>query len=301
MKEIELRGGVGFGMIALVDDEDYDVVMTYSSKWYFNKKRGYAFCTLKKVSGKSTGTIDMHRVVLGFPKSGMHSDHMNGEKLDNRKSNLRICPPGINRGNMVGKARARSEYWGVSLIGKLWYAKIASQGVTYNLGLYKTPEDAARAYNIKSRQLRGSSFTVNDIPSPFRVPDPVVHNNKYIYLHKPSMMYNVRFAKFGISCGYFDTIEKARRIRDIILCMADRGRDIQESVTYIKKSYREIRRKNCCGVYKYGENSTMLRPGQGNPLIECACGCGKMRRKYNNQGYPKIYIHGHNNSKQFVK
>jgi len=69
---------------ALVDDEDYDNLSQH--KWYFSD--GYAVRDHKRVA--------MHRQIMGFPK-GMVVDHIDGNRLNNQRHNLRICTQRENR------------------------------------------------------------------------------------------------------------------------------------------------------------------------------------------------------------
>lgn len=77
-------------------------------------------------------------------------DHINGNTLDNRKSNLRICnirQNVINRN--VSKSKKSSKYLGVfwNTKNKNWYSRITVNRKQYHLGSFKTEKDAARAYN----------------------------------------------------------------------------------------------------------------------------------------------------------
>ena len=85
MKKIYLRGKDS-NRFCLVDDVDFEELSKYS--WYLNHK-GYAMRSRKYVNKKpDKGQILMHRMVLD-PKEGLVTDHINNEKLDNRKQNLR--------------------------------------------------------------------------------------------------------------------------------------------------------------------------------------------------------------------
>src|ERR1700745_3514525 len=102
MQEIPLTQG----KVALVDDEDYELVAQY--KWHAHvtwDKKWYA----KTHSGKLT----MHKFLLN-PPSDMEVDHVNGDGLDNRRQNLRICNSTQNKGNMRKQDGRSSIYKGVS-------------------------------------------------------------------------------------------------------------------------------------------------------------------------------------------
>src|SRR5438477_9778616 len=83
MKEIILTGGE----IALVDDEDYDRVS--SLKWHLHSE-GYA-----AHSASNHRNVLMHRFILGLTEEDKiwkaDTHHLNGNKLDNRRGNIRVC------------------------------------------------------------------------------------------------------------------------------------------------------------------------------------------------------------------
>lgn len=128
---------------ALIDAPDADRLSQWS--WYLNTLgyvvRGY------RSSGKVL-TIRLHREVLGLTElNRQHVDHINRDKLDNRRSNLRITPRGAggqNKSNYVG---SRSLFRGVHLhkeSGK-WRARLQVNGRKVSVGLFKTELEAAEA------------------------------------------------------------------------------------------------------------------------------------------------------------
>lgn len=80
---------------ALVDQEDYNELSQF--KWYLHNM-GYATATIDK------NMVYMHRLIMKPPKI-MHIDHINHDKLDNRKSNLRIVTREENMQNIKKKYR----------------------------------------------------------------------------------------------------------------------------------------------------------------------------------------------------
>lgn len=79
------------GNYALVDDEDYDLIFSFG-KWYENDS-GYAV-KRGKYNGRGS-TIRMHTVINQTPKR-LVTDHINGNRLDNRRFNLRSVGHAIN-------------------------------------------------------------------------------------------------------------------------------------------------------------------------------------------------------------
>lgn len=147
MKQIPLTKG----KFALVDDEDYDSLMQWN------------WCLWKKYAGR-LGGIKMHRVINKTPE-GMQTDHINGDCLDNRKSNLRTVTVSQNHMNRKKKPATSSQYKGVSWRpnGGSWEAHIRKDSVGVYLGKYKKEEDAALAYNNAALQLFGEHARINEI------------------------------------------------------------------------------------------------------------------------------------------
>jgi len=139
MKQIPLTGKRGIGKFTLVDDEDFEFLSQW--KWHFNNA-GYAIRSLK--GGKEK--ILLHREILNTPK-GMDTDRINGNKLDNRRENLRIATRSQNMRNISKLSTNKSGYRGVRSSGKNWQAEIWIKGKSKYLGTYLTKKEAALAYN----------------------------------------------------------------------------------------------------------------------------------------------------------
>lgn len=112
----------------LIDEEDYEKVSQY--KWYVDRD-GYAF-TAKP-------NLKMHQLILG-KKEGYVIDHINHEKRDNRKSNLRHITRQANAMNMK---KERGLYW--SEKHNFWIVQIRINAKTKHIGCYKTKEKAREA------------------------------------------------------------------------------------------------------------------------------------------------------------
>lgn len=83
----------------------------------------------------------VHREILGLERGdGRIGDHLNGDKLDNRRANLRVVTPGESSANVRG--RAGSGFRGVYPNRKRWAAAAKQHGRKIHLGTYDTPEEA---------------------------------------------------------------------------------------------------------------------------------------------------------------
>jgi hypothetical protein len=144
--------------ITIVDDEDYEEINKH--KWWWC--HGYACRTTSKNYG-----LFMHRVILGLSKGdGKHSDHINGNKLDNRKSNLRICTRSENMKNSKIQSNNTSGFKGVNLkksTGK-WGAQIMSNGRVIHLGYHNDKIMAAKIYNEAALKYHKEFARLNEIP-----------------------------------------------------------------------------------------------------------------------------------------
>ena len=151
VREIQLSQG----QVALVDDEDYERLS--QCKWWaqYDKKgdRFYARC---HILGTKNAIRRMHRVVCNAPPE-MVVDHINGDGLDNRRANLRVCTQAENVRNAKPRKGATSRFKGVSWhkTTRKWQARITSGGTLIHLGLFTTEEKAHDAYCNASEKYHG--------------------------------------------------------------------------------------------------------------------------------------------------
>lgn len=136
------RKGIEF----FIDSEDLDIV----EKYIWRVSNGYI----------RTKEVYLHRLLLNNPKCVV--DHIDGNRLNNCKSNLRVCSQKENSRNSISKGGS-SKYKGVSWLkrDKRWYSSIMKDGKTYNLGCYKDEDSAAIAYNVKAKEFFGSFAKLN--------------------------------------------------------------------------------------------------------------------------------------------
>jgi hypothetical protein len=146
--------------IVVIDDEDFEKVKNY--KWYPN--RDHKRNNFYSVSSKQNKKIIMHRIIIDA-KEGEIVDHINGDTLDNRKANLRICNHSQNTMNSKKPIKGiTSNYKGVSLDqNKIKYrADIMHDGKHEYLGLFETADQAAIAYNIAAVKYFGEFARPNN-------------------------------------------------------------------------------------------------------------------------------------------
>lgn len=139
MKKIPLTGKWGVNKFALVSNVDYKELSKY--KWFLGKN-GYPARNVGRPS-LSPIRIYMHRVILGFPD--LEVDHINRNRLDNRRENLRTATRSQNAHNTGPQINNTSGYRGVYWYKayKKWEADIKVQGKKIKLGYFKDIEDAA--------------------------------------------------------------------------------------------------------------------------------------------------------------
>lgn len=109
--------------------------------------------------------VYMHRQIAGCPRT-LEVDHKNGDKLDNRRENLRLCLRAQNNAASRRGGGKYSRFRGVSydkkrVAVKKWIAQISADGVMRRIGLFLTEEEAARAYDREARKLHGDFASLN--------------------------------------------------------------------------------------------------------------------------------------------
>ena len=146
------------GKFALVDEEDFERITRY--KWLYD--RGYARRRFQ-INGVQH-MMHMHREVMQAPE-GYEVDHINGDKLDNRKCNLRVVTHQRNMFNMTSHKDSTSPYKGVywNKERKKWTTQIAINGKRKHIGHFENEEDAAEAYNQAAKKYFGEYAKLNQI------------------------------------------------------------------------------------------------------------------------------------------
>lgn len=163
MKEIPLTQGE----VALVDDEDYVYLSQF--KWFVRKKKNENTCyagRCVRINGRIKQVL-MHREILNTPK-GVLVDHKDHNGLNNQRDNIRNCDYGQNSSNRV--TASKTGYLGVSYYDKKrkktkpYRATIYHNGKNRHLGTFRTPEEAAIAYNNAASLYHGEFAHLNVIP-----------------------------------------------------------------------------------------------------------------------------------------
>jgi hypothetical protein len=150
------------GKVAVIDAEDAERVTAHKWTATFNRRTGKYYAK-RSVGGRGhQRTVYLHLFIMNA-EQGRQVDHKNGNGLDNRKSNLRLATSGQNRQNEPVRSTSKSGFKGVSFskaLGK-WEAQISDKGKGVRLGYFDTPEDAARAYDRKAKEIFGEFAWLN--------------------------------------------------------------------------------------------------------------------------------------------
>jgi hypothetical protein len=151
---------LGKEKMAIVDEGYYDHLMQWN--WHISAL-GYAIRFFRQ-NGKPK-VIWMHREILKT-RTGMQTDHINRNRLDNRKSNLRECSPTQNQGNRWKSKQAKtSKFKGV------YWSKAQNRFAAYGregeknkrLGSFRSEIEAAKAYNRWAADYFGKFAQLNPV------------------------------------------------------------------------------------------------------------------------------------------
>lgn len=171
---------------AIVDEEDYDMLVQMGS-WYLSDT-GYAVRRCF-VDGRSK-TVRMHRVVNDTP-DGLVTDHLNRNRLDNRKSNLRSTDQAANAKNR------RSIGYSWDTAKNKWVVRYMGR----HYGRYSSEEEARRAYRLACS---GVEYAKKDRRPKFHLPTGVFRNRSNKKYQAKAVINGKRFY-----LGSFATVEEA--------------------------------------------------------------------------------------------
>lgn len=195
-KEIPLTQG----KIAIVDAADYEWLNQWKwCAWKVKTHHTYYAIRTQRINGKNT-TIRMHRLILDA-KGGEQADHIDGNGLNNSRDNLRIATPLQNTHNSRRPINNTSGYKGVywhKRTGK-WMARININNKRKHLGLFTSPEEAAKAYDTAALELHGAFARTNFAHNQQEIK---TMNNKPNYFADPITalaldVYNVAYQPHG--------------------------------------------------------------------------------------------------------
>lgn len=157
MKEVPLANT---SLVALVDDDDFARVSEHPwrlAPWGKSRQKVYARAWVK-IDGRWKSVV-MHRFIMGLDSPRL--DHMDGNGLNNQRSNLRPATKsqnGCNRGPVRG-LRFKGVSWQKRL-GK-WQAAIGKDYRREYIGIFADAEEAARAYDKRAKELHGEFAWLN--------------------------------------------------------------------------------------------------------------------------------------------
>ena len=141
------------GSKTIVDQQDYVYLSQFN--WHYNSK-GYAY----RWGAKKKGIL-MHREIMGTPV-GVLTDNINGNRLDNRRINLRFATAAQN--SMNSSHITKSGFKGIfrTVTGQ-WAARLRISGKSLYLGIFKSPREAADAYNKGALLHYGKFAKLNEV------------------------------------------------------------------------------------------------------------------------------------------
>jgi hypothetical protein len=144
------------GQNAIIDDDDFESVSKHKWQAWTSRTFDSFYATSSKRINTKTTMIKMHRLIAGvIGLDGVYVDHINGNGLDNRRSNLRICSHSENMKNCKRYTSNKSGYKGVGFHNGKWRARINIDRKSIFLGHFSTAEEAHAAYCEAAKRLYG--------------------------------------------------------------------------------------------------------------------------------------------------
>lgn len=133
--------------------DECDLALVKAHTWRINEN-GYALTSI------GTKQVRLARLIFGITDRRC-VDHIDGDRSNNRRSNLRVGSNSQNHGNQALNSRNTSGYKGVNFNRGRYRAYITKHKVTKQLGYFDIPEEAARAYDEAARFYFGEFACVN--------------------------------------------------------------------------------------------------------------------------------------------
>lgn len=142
-----------------------DIDLLESRAWFVERDKRTEYVVAYARNGKRRQKLRLHRLIVGA-KPGQLVDHINGNGLDNRRENLRLCSFAENARNRQRKANTISRYKGVSLHpspphGRPWQAQICFNRKAIHIGFFANEKLAARAYDAAAQKHFGEFARLN--------------------------------------------------------------------------------------------------------------------------------------------
>ena len=160
MKQIALTRG----QVAIVDDEDFEWLNQF--KWYAQQHHSGDYYAVRNVkeNGKRRKQ-HMHKLILGIDGTETMGDHIDTNKLNNTRDNLRVATCFENNRNVGISAKNTTGFKGVYLDKKCnkFFARIMANKKSIHLGVFPTAIEAAIIYNISAIKYHGEFARINKV------------------------------------------------------------------------------------------------------------------------------------------
>lgn len=148
-------------IMIIVDESDTGILRSHHWSIQRNRQSETYYVYRQVRTGGHRRKIYLHRELMGAT-AGYQVDHINGDGLDNRRINLRLCTNVENSYNRKPSSRSKTGLKGVYKTSRgKWAACCSSSGRTLHLGIYPTSVDAARAYDVYAVEHYGEFAWLN--------------------------------------------------------------------------------------------------------------------------------------------
>ncbi len=157
--EVQLLGNFGQNKSFKIDKKDYPLIMDY--KWFLNNQ-GYPYTFKNESNNQQFGKrgLTLHKLLFSntYIEKGYVIDHINRNKLDNRRENLRVITQRENSYNRTKNSNSNNTYKGVKLDKKTfgtYKATVTKDNVKYEIKDIPDEETAAKIYDVMAEELFG--------------------------------------------------------------------------------------------------------------------------------------------------